>query len=59
MSADGVTFGQAISKARKGLGLSQKECQSALNIDPVSACNIDPPCTGFGKRPEAMRGAMA
>lgn len=25
MSADGVTFGQAISKARKGLGLSQKE----------------------------------
>ena len=25
MPADGVTFGQAISKARKGLGLSQKE----------------------------------
>lgn len=25
MSADGVTFGQAISKARKGLGLGQKE----------------------------------
>lgn len=25
MSADGVTFGQAISKARKALGLSQKE----------------------------------
>lgn len=25
MSADGVTFGQAISKARKTLGLSQKE----------------------------------
>ena len=25
MSADGVTFGQAISKARKELGLSQKE----------------------------------
>ena len=25
MSAHGVTFGQAISKARKGLGLSQKE----------------------------------
>ena len=25
MSADGVTFGQAISKARKVLGLSQKE----------------------------------
>ncbi|MCY4319862.1 MAG: helix-turn-helix transcriptional regulator [Alphaproteobacteria bacterium] len=25
MSADGVTFGQAISKARKGLILSQKE----------------------------------
>lgn len=25
MSADGVTFGKAISKARKALGLSQKE----------------------------------
>lgn len=25
MSADGVTFGQAISKARRALGLSQKE----------------------------------
>lgn len=25
MSADGVTFGQAISNARKALGLSQKE----------------------------------
>lgn len=25
MSADGMTFGQAISKARKALGLSQKE----------------------------------
>ena len=25
MSADGVTFGQAISKTRKALGLSQKE----------------------------------
>ena len=25
MSADGVTFGQAISRARKALGLSQKE----------------------------------
>ena len=25
MSADGVTFGQSISKARKALGLSQKE----------------------------------
>lgn len=25
MSAEGVTFGQAISKARKALGLSQKE----------------------------------
>lgn len=25
MSSDGVTFGQAISKARKALGLSQKE----------------------------------
>ena len=25
MSADGVTFGRAISKARKALGLSQKE----------------------------------
>jgi transcriptional regulator with XRE-family HTH domain len=25
LSTDGVTFGQAIAKARKGLGLSQKE----------------------------------
>ena len=25
MSVEGVTFGQAISKARKALGLSQKE----------------------------------
>ena len=29
MSADGVTFGQAISKARKALGLSQKELYTA------------------------------
>jgi len=30
MSVDGVTFGQAISKARKGLGLSQKELASLV-----------------------------
>jgi len=30
MSVDGVTFGQAISKARKGLGLSQKELASQV-----------------------------
>ena len=34
MSSDGVTFGQAISKARKGLGLSQKELRpGAVHID--------------------------
>jgi transcriptional regulator with XRE-family HTH domain len=30
MSADGVTFGQAISKARKALGLSQKELSARV-----------------------------
>lgn len=30
MSADGVTFGQAISKARKALGLSQKELAASV-----------------------------
>jgi len=30
MSVDGVTFGQAISKARKSLGLSQKELASQV-----------------------------
>jgi len=30
MSVDSVTFGQAISKARKGLGLSQKELASQV-----------------------------
>jgi transcriptional regulator with XRE-family HTH domain len=30
MSADGVTFGQAISKARKALGLSQRELAACV-----------------------------
>ena len=30
MSADGMTFGRAISKARKALGLSQKELASRV-----------------------------
>ena len=33
MSVDGVTFGRVISKARKGLGLSQKELASRVMKD--------------------------
>ena len=36
MSADGVTFGLAISKARKALGLSQKELATRVRVMPES-----------------------
>lgn len=41
MSADGVTFGQAISKARKALGLSQKEL-AALVMKEEGGGSISP-----------------
>ena len=36
MSADGLTFGQAISNARRALGLSQKELASRVMKDEES-----------------------
>ena len=43
MSADGVTFGQAISKARKGLGLSQKELAARVMKDEGGGLKRTPP----------------
>ena len=45
-------------RGRAPAGCRGPDCQSALNIDPVSASKSDPPFSRYRERPEALRVSL-